>query len=150
MAHINEIFSKTVKLKQDIENLLTLADCNNYGYLNNVEMDEQDAEQIFLWNELNYIMNRLRDAKDRIEYLSCPVEEIGCLHKNKLGRYTTQNGHTYTSGSRIEALITDARYHDFPYWTRTSIEHNGTDYYLVKHKNIPLEGLSVRVRREAV
>ncbi|MDE6588781.1 MAG: DUF5348 domain-containing protein, partial [Oscillospiraceae bacterium] len=37
-------------------------------------------------------------------------------------------------------------YHDAPYWTITSVEHNGKDYYLVGHKDTPMKGLRVRVR----
>lgn len=150
MAHINEIFSRTVKLRRDIEGLLKLADYGEYGDLSNVEMNEKDAEQVFLQDELNYIMDKLQDACDRIEYLSFPVKETGCLHKNKIGRYETAQGYEYTSGTRIEALISDSGYHDTPFWVWTSVEHDGTDYYLVKHKNVPLEGLSVRVRRKVV
>ena len=51
----------------------------------------------------------------------------------------------YCCGSRIEALVTD-EYHDGPYWTRTSVEHDGEDYYLVGNMDISMNGLTVRVR----
>ena len=31
---------------------------------------------------------------------------------------------------------------------KTSVEHNGTDYYLVGYKDVTLSGLTVRVREE--
>lgn len=37
-------------------------------------------------------------------------------------------------------------YHDVPYWTRTTVEHNGVDYYLVGYKGLPMKGLTVRIR----
>ena len=33
-----------------------------------------------------------------------------------------------------------------PYWTVSSIEHNGQDYYIVYHNDVMLQGLEVRVR----
>ena len=54
----------------------------------------------------------------------------------------------YCCGSPIEALVTDDRY-DVPYWVRTSVEHDGTDYYLVGHRDVCMEGLTVRIRRSS-
>ena len=54
-----------------------------------------------------------------------------------------QQGHDdffHLCTSVIEALVSD-EYHDVPYWTITSVEHNGRDYYLVGHKDIPMKGL---------
>jgi len=45
----------------------------------------------------------------------------------------------------IEALVDDD-YHNVPYWTRTVVEHNDEDYYLVGYRDIPMKGLRVRVR----
>ena len=91
-------------------------------------------------------MEKLSDVADRIAYLSRPVMETSRLHKNRSGRYETKGGHYYTSGSGIEALIKDD-YQEVPYWVWTSVEHDGKDYYLVGHKNVRLDGLTVRVRK---
>ena len=40
-------------------------------------------------------------------------------------------------------------YHEVPYWTRTIVEHNGEDYYLVGYKDFPMDGLRIRVRSAA-
>ncbi|GFI45170.1 hypothetical protein IMSAGC019_00480 [Lachnospiraceae bacterium] len=93
-------------------------------------------------------MGKLSDVERRIAYLSRPVKETSRLHKNGSGRYETKSGHYYTSGSGIEVLIKDD-YREVPYWVWTSVEHDGRDYYLVGHKDIRMDGLTVRVR-EAV
>ena len=59
--------------------------------------------------------------------------------------YRTAKGHFYDCRSSIEALVTD-EYHEVPYWTRTTVEHNGEDYYLVGYKGLSMKGLTVRVR----
>ena len=33
-----------------------------------------------------------------------------------------------------------------PCWVQTKVEHDGEDYYLAGYEDIPMEGLSVRVR----
>ncbi len=35
------------------------------------------------------------------------------------------------------------------YWTKTVVEHDGNDYYMVVYKGISLKGLTVRVRSNA-
>ena len=40
----------------------------------------------------------------------------------------------------------DYIYLDVPYWTRTTVEHNGEDYYLVGYKGLPMNGPRVHVR----
>ena len=91
-------------------------------------------------------MEKLSDVHKQVSYLSCPIQETSQLHRNRDGRYETAHGHYYTSGSRIEALVTDD-YQETPYWVWTRVEHDGTDYYLVGHNHICMDGLTVRVRK---
>ena len=69
------------------------------------------------------------------------------LHRNESRRYETDGGHYYTCGSPIEALVEDG-YRDVPYWVRTTLEHNGKDYFLVGYGSVEMDGLTVRVRGE--
>ena len=85
--------------------------------------------------------------QEYISYLTRPVAEESHLRKGTAGKYRTAKGHYYDCTSVIEALVSD-EYHDVPYWTITSVEHNGRDYYLVGHKDIPMKGLRVRVRTQ--
>ena len=140
MADLNTVLKETQKVNGSIRSLLRLSTYDEY--------DDLNGQQLFLQTELREIMEKLSDVAGRIAYLSRPVKETSCLHKNRSGRYETKGGHYYTSGSGIEALIKDD-YQEVPYWVWTSVEHDGKDYYLVGHKNIRLDGLTVRVR-EAV
>ena len=87
----------------------------------------------------------MADVQEWISYLTLPITEVSILRKGINGKYRTAHGHYYDCRSYIEALVTD-EYHDVPYWTRAVVEHNGEDYYLVGYKDIPMQGLKVRVR----
>ena len=104
------------------------------------------ANSCSFWGELRGIMEKLADVEDCIRYIVQPVLRTEQLRKNASGRYETGSGFYYCCGSPIEALVTDGRY-DVPYWVRTSVEHDGTDYYLVGHRDVCMEGLTVRIRR---
>lgn len=145
MADLNTLFAETQQLDCKIKSILRLSTYEEYDDLSGLDVNYEDAQQLFLLDELRGIMEKLSDVHDRITYLSRPVKETGRLHRNGGGRYETAHGHYYTSGSRIEALVTDGS-QEAPYWVRTSVEHDGRDYYLVGHKNIHMDGLTVRVR----
>lgn len=148
MADINAVMAKSMELDWKIESLLKLSTIYDYDDLSGLHYDYNDGDQLFLADELKFIMDKLADVHDRISYIAHPIKEVSKLHKNADGRYETRRGHYYTSGCRIEVLVTD-NYHEVPYWTRTRVEHDGTDYYLVGYKDIKLKGLTVRVREVA-
>lgn len=146
MADLNIVLTKAIELNWKIKSILKLSTYNEYDDLSGLTVNYEDADQLFMLDELRVIMDKLADAEDRMTYMCWPIVETSHLHKNEIGKYETAHGHYYCCGSRIEALVSDD-YHDAPYWTRTRVEHDGTDYYLVGHRNIPLNGLTVRVRK---
>lgn len=148
MADVKSVMAEALGMRREISRLLRLSTYNQYGDLCELKIDYEDADQLFLLNELLAIMEKLADVEDKLSYLSWPIVETSRLWKNEVGKYETAHGHYYSCGSRIEALVSDD-YHESPYWTRTSVEHDGTDYYLVGHRGISLNGLTVRVRKEA-
>ncbi|MDE7331236.1 MAG: DUF5348 domain-containing protein [Lachnospiraceae bacterium] len=145
MTDLNMVLSEARKLNGSIRNLLRLSSYEDYDDLSGLHIDYRDGQQLFLQTELREIMEKLSDVTGRIEYLSRPVTETSRLHKNRNGRYETEKGHYYTCGSGIEALVKDD-YQEVPYWVWTSVGHDGKDYYLAGHKNIRMDGLTVRVR----
>lgn len=145
MADLKTALLKTFALESEINTLFAAAAFDGYDDLSALPIDDTDSDQLFLFDELQAIMIKLLEVKKRIAYLKRPVKERSHLHKNSQGRYETANGYVYTSGEVIEVLI-DNGYHDAPYWVRTSVEHNGRDYYLVNYKNINMNGLPVRRR----
>ena len=146
MATINDIIIQASELQLGISRLLRNSTYPRYDDLSGLEINYEDGEQLFLLDELHGIMEKLADVEDCIRYIVQPVLKTERLRKNALGRYETGSGYYYCCGSSIEALVTDDRY-DVPYWVRTSVEHDGTDYYLVGHRDVCMEGLTVRIRR---
>ncbi len=148
MADLNLLLKEAQKLNLSIRGILRLSTYEDYDDLSGLHINYEDGQQLFLQSELREVMEKLSDVERRIAYLSRPVKETSRLHKNGSGRYETKSGHYYTSGSGIEVLIKDD-WREVPYWVWTSVEHDGRDYYLVGHKDIRMDGLTVRVR-EAV
>ena len=148
MANINDIMLQASELQPGISRLLRNSTYPRYDDLSGLEINYEDGEQLFLLDELRGVMEKLADVEDCIRYIAQPVLKMEKLRKNASGRYETGSGFYYCCGSPIEALVTDGRY-DVPYWVRTSVEHDGTDYYLVGHREVRMEGLTVRIRRSS-
>lgn len=148
MADVKSVMAAALGMREEINRLLQLSTYNQDNDLSELKIDYWDAEQLFLRDELRSIMDKLAGVENELRYLSWPVVETSRLWKNEVGKYETAHGHYYSCGSRIEAFVSDD-YHESLYWVRTSVEYDGTDYYLVGYKDIPLDGLTVRVRKEA-
>lgn len=146
MVSLQTLLAEATKLNREIGRILKSSTYSDYGDLSELDIDTKDGEQIFLRDELDGIMDKLADAQAKIEYLNRPIEEVSRLHKNRSGQYETAGGHCFHSGSQIEVLISD-EYRDAPYWTKTRVEHDGTDYYLVGNKAVKMDKLTVRVRK---
>jgi len=145
MAELGTVWDKTRTLSRELAKLLKLSGYYEYGDLSDLEMDLSDKEQVFLRDKLRKVMEQATEIVSVVSWLERPVLETSRLHKNENGKYETEHGHQYSSGSLMEALISDA-YHDTPYWVQTSVEHDGRDYYLAGHSDVALDGLTVRVR----
>lgn len=145
MADLQMALEEAFKLNQSIAQFLKFTTYPDYDDLSGLDIDFNDGEQLLIWEELRGITDRLADVQDFISYLARPIVEESRLRKGVAGKYRTAKGHYYDCSSIIEALVSD-EYHEVPYWTRTTVEHNGKDYYLVGYRDVPMKGLRVRVR----
>ena len=127
MADLQAALSEAVKLNRSISQFLKFSTYTEYDDLIGLDIDFADGEQRLLWGELPRITDELADVQEYISYLTRPIMEVSRLRKGIAGKYRTAKGHYYDCCSSIEALVTD-EYHDVPYWTRSVVEHNGTDY----------------------
>lgn len=121
-------------------------DRHNFFEMPEIESDMNQTDERFYISQLNSILESLYDVTRNINYLISDVIGDFILHKNEKGRYECEV-REFVSGCSIEALIYDDFY-EKPTWVKTSIEHDGDDYYLVANKNISLEGLKIRIRKE--
>ena len=147
MKDPKQVLAETKGLYSKIDSILKSSTYDDCDDLSGLEINYRDGEQLFLLEELQAIMRSLGEVSGRLTYLALPVREVSRLHRNESGRYETESGHYYTSGSPIEALVEDG-YRDVPYWVWTTLEHNGEDYFLVGYGSVELDGLTVRVRGE--
>ena len=147
MADLQQVFAEAIKLNRQITQFLKFSTYTDYDDLSGPDIDFADGEQLLLLDELRRITDRLADVQKYISYLTLPVTEVSRLRKGIAGKYQTAQGRFYDCGSSIEALVSD-EYHDVPYWIRTTVEHNGGDYYLVGFKGLSMNGLTVRIREK--
>lgn len=147
MTELEMVLQEAQNLGCKIKDVLRMSTYDKYDDLSGLDINYKDGEQLFLLEEMQAMMKNLDDVRKRLEYLSCPVRKVSRLHRNGSGRYETDRGHYYTSGSPIEALVQDG-YRDVPYWVWTYVEHNCRDYYLVGYGDLNIGDLTVRVRGE--
>lgn len=144
---IHEILQQAIDLDAKIMSFLREATYDRDEDLSGLNINYDDLEQLFVLDELRLVADRLGDAHRHIAYLKLPIVEISTLRKNDRGRYETESSYEYTCGDLIEVMIEDD-YKERTCWVRSSVEHSGTDYYIVHYRNVPMEGLTVRRRKQ--
>ena len=145
MKSLAQIMDQAMVLKSEISKLLLASTYKECSDLSGLDINYGDSEQLLQLEVLRDITEKLADIEATLDYMSLPVLEGGQLVKNAFGKYTTNSGHVLHAGSMVEALIADGVY-DVPYWSIDRVEYDGTDYYLVKNLNTPMDGLAVRIR----
>lgn len=109
------------------------------------------AEDIFLRDQTENMLESLLLFHEDFCYLTSPVSGEYRLEPFPNGRYgfLDREGrtHSLSCGSTIEARLHD-RY-GRQCWVKSRIEHDGNDYYLWGHLDIPLAGLTIREREVA-
>ena len=143
---LNELFEEMNKLNQSIKMILRNSTYDEYDDLSGLDIDFENAEELLLLDEAQGIVEKLADVHSQLNYLARPIKYTGRLFKNHEGRYQTKQGDYWTSGKIIEVLVFDEGLETYR-WTKTRMEHDGDDYYLVYFKGIPMDGLQVRVRK---
>lgn len=106
------------------------------------------AQDIFLRELTENMLESLEQLHKELAYLKSPVSGEYRLEPFPDGRYGffDRDGrrHSLFCGKTIEAKLHD-RYGRLC-WARCRVEHDGSDYYLWGHMDIPLAGLTVRER----
>ena len=145
MKTLNELLKEAQRIGREIRNVQRACGYDDCSDLSCLEIPMQDAEGLFLWDELRYVMDKLADAQAALAYLNTPVQTEGVLRwDKKTGRYRFK-GVELSCGMPIEMLVKDD-YRDNPYWCAGRIEHDGNDYYFTGAKKMPLKGAKARIR----
>lgn len=156
MGDLKTLSEEMGRLQKQINTILDVSGYLEYDDMSGLSDFDQvkTADQRQQLEEYRKILYRLDEIKGTLDYYVRPIREVGTLHKNGQGRYETESGHYYTSGSGIEFLRTEEVY-DFDAerwkkvgtWTTSSVESDKGEYYIVGYRNVELDGLKVRVRR---
>lgn len=156
MADLKAVSDEMAKLKKQIETVLSISDYRNYEDLSGLSdyKNIKSADDRQMLEEYRNILYKLDEIQTDLAYFEKPVKEVSRIYRNKIGRYETDGGYYYTSGSGIEFLRTIEAYNydtdAFEYvkiWTTSSVEsHQGGEYYIVGYSDVELSGLKVRVR----
>lgn len=155
MADLKALSDEMAKLKKQIETVLYISDYRDCDDLSGLDDYKQikTADQRQQLEEYRSILYKLDEVQSTLAYYERPIREVGTLHLNSQGRYETESGYYYTSGSGIEFLRTEEVYNydtetweDAEVWTSSRVESKNGNYYIVGFPNVELSGLTVRVR----
>lgn len=155
MADLKSLSDEMAKLKRQIETVLNISDYRNCDDLSGLDDYKQikTADQRQQLEEYRDILYKLEEVQSTLAYYSKPIREVGTLHKNSQGRFETDKGYYYTSGSGIEFLRTEEVYNydteeweNAEIWTTSRVESKDGQYYIVGYPNVELSGLKVRIR----
>lgn len=145
----NDVFEQLTTIDRAAASLLKVSGFHTDEGLGGAVRPLRDpAEDIFLREFTENLLESLELLHQELAYLKSPVCGEYRLEPFPDGRYgffdNSGNIHSFFCGKTIEAKIHD-RYGRLR-WTRCRIEHDGSDYYLWGHSDIPLTGLTVRER----
>lgn len=155
MADLRALSGEMTKLQRQIGTVLSVSDYCDYDDLSGLDDFKQirTADQRQQLEEYRAILYKLEEVQSVIAYLNSPVQEVSKLHMNSQGRYETDRGHYYTSGSGIEFLRREEVYNydteeweEAGIWTTSRVESWDGEYYIVGYLDADLSGLKVRVR----
>lgn len=104
--------------------------------------DASDPDEAGKLLALHKMLNLLEDFNALMNFYKSPIAAEGVLHIQENGRFELE-GDEITSGTVLELLEEDE---DGQRWVRSSIEHNGDEYYATEVKG-PLEGKKARYRK---
>ena len=154
MGTLKELQEEMQKLSSQIATVLSVSKYRDYDDLSGIEYSTNNPDDLLLIDEYKSILYKLSDVQYDLEYLNKSILFEDTLILRPDGRYGTRNNKTYyTSGSGREffnneqVLGADGYLTDKPAWRTSTVEHNGTDYYIVGYKDVDLNGLKVRVRK---
>lgn len=156
MGDLKTLSEEMAKLQKQIDVLFHISDFPEYDDLSGLSDYKQikTADQLQQLEEYRSILFRLEEIKRTLDYYDHSVQETGTLHLNSQGRYETESGYYYTSGSGIEFIRTEEVYNpdsdiweDTEIWTTSRVESNNGKYYIVGYPDLDMNGLSVRIRQ---
>ena len=151
MRTLQDLREELDRISGQLTRIIKASGYEEWGDISGLEHDPEDPESLFLKDELEDALEMLDKANSGIKALSQPIAVQGQLHRGSNGRYFVE-GRELSSGYGLEVLApTEVATKSGDWragfkWVATRMEHNGEDYYIVGYRDLPLEGLTVRIR----
>ena len=142
MQKITEILSQLETISRQTARIQSFT--GKLSTMSEESFDDVDAGYVSI--ELDGVVRTLETVLKIVAYSSRPIIESSRLWKNGRGQYETTKGYCFYAGSEIEVLVPYKYDTDKFHWERTHLEYDGKNYYLADYPDLPLAGLSVRVR----
>lgn len=155
MADLKALSDEMAKLKKQLETVLYISGYREYDDLSGLGNFSQikSADERQQLEEYRSILYKLDEVQSDLAYFEKPIREVSRIYTNESGRYETDKGHYYTSGSGIEFLRTDEVYNydtdtweNAEIWTCSMVKSKDGQYYIVGYPDVEMSGLKVRVR----
>lgn len=155
MADLKALSDEMAKLKRQLETVLYISGYHDYDDLSGLDDYKQikTADQRQQLEEYRNILCKLDEVQSDLAYFEKPIREVSRIYTNASGRYETDKGHYYTSGSGIEFLRTEEVYNydteewgNAEIWTCSRVENKDGKYYIVGYPDVEMSGLTVRIR----
>ena len=141
--NIQQLYNTVSDLNKQISKILKQAGFDTHNDLYDLDCGS-DSDSLMLREELTDVLDHLDVVNSILNYLGKKIAGEYTLHKNKNDRYSCDL-HEYTCGNRIEFYYYDDDIEKYR-WNISTVEHNGSDYYIVGYRDISLNGLKVRIR----
>lgn len=109
MADLKALSDEMTKLKKQLETVLYISGYRDYDDLSGLDDYKQikTADQRQQLEEYRNILYKLDEVQSDLAYFEKPIREVSRIYTNESGRYETDKGYYYTSGSGIEFLRTE-------------------------------------------
>ena len=146
---LNDIFSRLCDIDRRAQALISETGFDDeYSLGGQVRLNPNDPDDNLLRNAVENMLIPFEDMHEDLLYLKKPTHGEYQLQRLSNGRYgyidVSGNEKTFSCGSTFEAKIPDEN--GRPSWIPARIEHDGNDFFLWKHRSVPLTGLPVRER----
>ena len=145
-VNIYELGRKLGRLNQEVQAILREVDYDAYGCASGVDFDKGNADEYQLFVEYQKVLSALDGISSILSYFERPVRQgVLCLNQES-GRYELC-GIPLHCGNHLEVLALDAAGEAY-IWDRTRVEAEQGEYYIVRHRGKPPEGMIARIRLE--
>ena len=155
MKTLKDLREEMHQLSLQIDKVLNYSDYKYADDLSEIKYNKKDPDDLLLIDEYRSILEKLSDVQCQLKYLSLPVDFTDKLTIRPDGKYESQDNEVcFSSGSIIEFLTTeevmgeDGHFKEMPCWRISRIEYDKDGYYIVGYKDVNLNGLTVRFRKQ--